>query len=50
VIFWFTSIAATPQTWGEAIEVPLMIAVAEGLPIQADSINCPGANKVTQVP
>jgi hypothetical protein len=42
--------AAAPQTWGEAIEVPLMVLVAVGEVIQAEVIKLPGAKTSVQVP
>lgn len=42
--------AAAPATWGAAIEVPLMVATSLALPIQADLMLEPGANKSTQAP
>ena len=40
--------AAAPATWGDAIDVPLMVFVP--LFSQADKMPCPGANRSTQVP
>ena len=42
--------AATPATWGDAIEVPLNVAVAVFDVYQADSIPLPGANRSRHVP
>jgi hypothetical protein len=42
--------AATPATWGEAIEVPLRRAVALGSPSHAEVISTPGAAMSTQDP
>lgn len=42
--------AATPATWGEAIEVPLKVAVAVFEVHQAESIPLPGAKRSRQVP
>ena len=42
--------AAPPQTWGDAMEVPLMVLVSELLPIQAAVMPDPGAKISTQVP
>lgn len=42
--------AATPATWGDAIEVPLMVLVAVVLPIQAEVMLEPGAKISTQLP
>ena len=35
--------ATKPQTWGEAIEVPEMVLLAESDPIQAEVMSEPGA-------
>ena len=42
--------AATPATWGEAIEVPLMVFVALLLVYQAEVMFEPGANRSRQLP
>ena len=42
--------AATPATWGEAIEVPLMVLVALSLVFQAEVMPRPGAKMSTQEP
>src|SRR5688572_3193411 len=42
--------AATPATWGEAIDVPLKVAVPVLLAFDADVMAEPGANRSTQVP
>jgi hypothetical protein len=42
--------AATPATWGAAIEVPLIVAAAPVDPIQAEVMLEPGANRSTQEP
>lgn len=42
--------AATPATWGEAMEVPLMVLVAVLLVIQAEVMLEPGAKTSTQLP
>ena len=42
--------AATPATWGEAIDVPLIVFVALVPVYQADVMSEPGANTSTQVP
>ena len=42
--------AATPVTWGEAIEVPDRILVAVALVFQAELMPPPGAYRSTQVP
>lgn len=42
--------AATPATWGDAIEVPLMVAVAVSLVYQAEVMLEPGAKRSRHVP
>jgi hypothetical protein len=42
--------AATPATWGEAIDVPLIVRVAESLVLHVEVIDVPGAKTSTQVP
>ena len=42
--------AATPATWGDAIEVPLMVLVAVELLFQAEVMLLPGAKISTQDP
>jgi len=42
--------ATTPATWGEAMEVPLMVFVATSLVFQADKIELPGAKMSRQDP
>ncbi len=42
--------AATPATWGVAMEVPLMVLLALLLPIQAEVMLEPGANTSRQEP
>src|SRR4051812_29747505 len=42
--------AASPATCGVAIDVPEMTLVADGLPIHADLMLTPGANRSTQEP
>ena len=42
--------AAAPATCGDAIEVPLMVLVAEFPPIQAEVMLLPGAKMSTQLP
>jgi hypothetical protein len=42
--------AATPATWGAAIEVPEMVFVAVELPIQDEVMAEPGAKMSRQVP
>ena len=42
--------AASPATWGEAIEVPLSVAVAVLEVCQVDLMALPGANKSRQLP
>ena len=42
--------AATPVTWGAAIEVPLMVLVAVELVFQADVMLLPGAKMSTHDP
>ena len=39
-----------PETCGQAIEVPLMVLVASGSPIQAEVMSTPGAKISTQAP
>jgi len=43
-------LAATPATWGEAMEVPEMVLVRSGAPIQAAVMPVPGAKSLQQVP
>src|SRR5688572_32936388 len=42
--------AATPATWGDAIEVPLSVAVAVLLEIHAERMLEPGAKMSTTLP
>ena len=42
--------AATPATWGEAIEVPLMVLIAVVEVCQAEVIDDPGAKMSTHDP
>ncbi len=42
--------AATPATWGAAMEVPLMVLVAVPEVYQVEVMPLPGANKSRQVP
>lgn len=42
--------AATPVTWGDAMEVPLLMLVAVALLFQAEVMYVPGAKISTQVP
>ena len=42
--------AATPATWGEAIEVPFQVPVEVSLSLVAEVIDEPGANRSTQLP
>ena len=42
--------AATPATWGDAMEVPLMVLVAVLLSIQDEVMLEPGAKIPTQLP
>ena len=42
--------AAMPATCGDAIEVPLIVLVAEELVYQADVMELPGAKTSTQLP
>ena len=46
----FNANAATPATWGLAMDVPLMVLMAVVLVCQAEVILEPGANTSTQVP
>ena len=39
-----------PETCGQAMEVPLMVLVASGSPIQAEVMSTPGAKMSTQAP
>jgi hypothetical protein len=45
-----SSSAAAPATCGEAIDVPLIVRIAELLPIQAEVMSTPGAEISTQLP
>jgi hypothetical protein len=47
---WLNMRAATPATWGEAIEVPFRLASAVGEVCQAEVIALPGAKRSRQVP
>jgi hypothetical protein len=49
-VFAESTSAATPATCGDAIDVPLMVLVAELLLYQADLIDEPGAKMSRQVP
>ena len=42
--------AATPATWGDAMDVPLMMLVAVVLVYQAEVMLLPGAKRSKQVP
>ena len=42
--------AAAPATWGDAIDVPLMVLVAVVEVLQADVIDDPGAKMSRHVP
>ena len=42
--------AEAPATWGDAMEVPLKVAVATSLEMPADSTESPGANRSTHFP
>ena len=44
------NLAPVPHTWGEAMEVPEMVLVAEGEPIQAEVMAEPGPKRSTQSP
>ena len=45
-----SSNAAPPATWGDVIEVPLIVLISKSLPIQAEVILDPGAKISTQLP
>lgn len=42
--------ASMPAVWGEAMEVPEIVLVAVGLPVQVDLMFKPGANTSTHLP
>src|SRR5947207_3470668 len=42
--------ATTPATWGDAMDVPLIVLMAVLLPIQAAVMPTPGANRSTHCP
>src|SRR5262245_7548468 len=42
--------AATPPTWGAAIDVPVFVVVAVSLAFESETMSKPGAKMSTQVP
>jgi len=48
--FWLRAKAAAPATWGQAMEVPDMTALAVFDVMPAEVMLEPGANKSTHVP